>query len=950
MSKRLEELLQTSHLAGGNAAYLEALYDEYLVDPDQVPEEWRNLFSHLGGDQDLRHLPVLQKFTSLGRLNGKAAGGLSASDPLIEKQAGVLRLINAYRLRGHQQARLDPLELSPRPEVPDLNLESHGLGEADLGTLFNTGTLANDRQMPLGDLVSLLERVYCASIGVEYLHINDTAQRRWLQERLERGGGEFGFGQDEKINILQHLTMAEGLEKYLHTKYVGQKRFSLEGGESLIPLLHGMIQRTGGQGVKEVVMGMAHRGRLNVLVNILGKSPNLLFEEFEGKNESDNPFHVGDVKYHLGYSSEIDTPGGVVHLTLGFNPSHLEIIDPVVAGSARARQTRRGDFDHSEVMPILIHGDAAFAGQGVVMELLNMSQARGFQVGGTMHVVINNQIGFTLSNPLDARSTLYCTEVAKMVQAPVFHVNGDDPEAVMFCMQVASDYRMAFKKDVVIDLVCYRRLGHNEADEPSATQPMMYKKIRQLQTTRTLYAKQLQEQAVLDEAGDQKIKSEYREALDAGHPVAEIIDGPFSNPFTINWQPHLDGALSEQVDTTLTAEQLQVLGNKLLALPDGFELNSRVGKIMNDRQKMLDGELPVDWGFAENLAYASLVEDGYGLRLVGQDSGRGTFFHRHAVLHNQVDGSLHTPLKALAREPSSSNDAHQIVTIIDSLLSEEAVLGFEYGFASSDPQTLCIWEAQFGDFVNGAQVVIDQFISSGEAKWGRLCGLVMFLPHGYEGQGPEHSSARMERFLQLCAFENIQVCVPTTPAQMFHMLRRQMLRATRKPLVVMTPKSLLRNKASTSAFARLGDGQFQTVIPDRVVKQREQVERVLLCSGKVYYDIVSERQKRTDSVIPVVRIEQLYPFPRVLLGRILDDYPNVKEVVWCQEEPMNQGAWYQIKHHLQATIKPSHTLLYCGRSVSPSPAAGLLRKHNQEQEQLVTEALTPGGGIELAVE
>ncbi len=950
MSKQLEELLQSSHLAGGNAAYLEALYDEFLVDPNQVEEQWRELFSKLGGANDPRHLPILEKFTSLGRLSGKAAGGLTVSDPLIEKQAGVLRLINAYRLRGHQRARLDPLELSPRPEVPDLNLESHGLGEADLETIFNTGTLANDRQMSLADLVTLLERVYCASIGVEYLHINDTAQRRWLQERLERGGGAFDFGKDDKINILQHLAMAEGLEKYLHTKYVGQKRFSLEGGESLIPLLHGMIQRTGGQGVKEVVMGMAHRGRLNVLVNILGKSPSLLFEEFEGKNESDNPFHVGDVKYHLGYSSEIDTPGGVVHLTLGFNPSHLEIIDPVVAGSARARQTRRGDFDHSKVMPILIHGDAAFAGQGVVMELLNMSQARGFQVGGTMHVVINNQIGFTLSNPLDARSTLYCTEVAKMVQAPVFHVNGDDPEAVMFCMQIASDYRMAFKKDVVIDLVCYRRLGHNEADEPSATQPMMYKKIRQLETTRSLYAKQLLDQAVLDEAGDQQIKSEYREALDAGHPVAEIIDGPFSNPFTINWQPHLDGTLSEQVDTTLSAEQLQVLGSKLLALPDGFALNSRVGKIMSDRQKMLDGELPVDWGFAENLAYASLVEDGYGLRLVGQDSGRGTFFHRHAVLHNQVDGSLHTPLKTLASEPSSSTDAHQIVTIIDSLLSEEAVLGFEYGFASSDPQTLCIWEAQFGDFVNGAQVVIDQFISSGEAKWGRLCGLVMFLPHGYEGQGPEHSSARMERFLQLCAFENIQVCVPTTPAQMFHMLRRQMLRATRKPLVVMTPKSLLRNKASTSAFARLGDGQFQTVIPDRVIKKREQVQRILLCSGKVYYDIVSERQKRPDNLMPVVRIEQLYPFPRVLLGRILDDYPNAKEVVWCQEEPMNQGAWYQIKHHLQATIKPTHTLLYCGRSVSPSPAAGLLRKHNEEQEQLVTDALTPGGGIELAVE
>ncbi|MEM1091488.1 MAG: 2-oxoglutarate dehydrogenase E1 component [Pseudomonadota bacterium] len=950
MSKRLDELLQTSHLAGGNATYLEELYDDYLVDPNGVPEQWQKVFRGLGGSNDLRHLPVLDRFATLGRQNVKAAGTFSVSDDLIEKQAGVLRLINAYRLRGHQRANLDPLELSPRPDVPDLSLATHGLNDQDLDTVFNTGTLANEHQMPLRDLVALLESVYCTSVGAEYMHITDTAQRRWLQERLERTAGRPNFSSEEKISILEHLTSAEGLEKYLHTKYVGQKRFSLEGGESLIPLLHGMIQRVGSQGVEEVVMGMAHRGRLNVLVNILGKSPALLFEEFEGKNESDDPFHVGDVKYHLGYSSELETPGGIVHITLGFNPSHLEIIDPVVAGSARARQTRRGDFAHKEVMPVLIHGDAAVAGQGVVMELFNMSQARGFQVGGTMHVVINNQIGFTLSNPLDARSTLYCTEVAKMVQAPIFHVNGDDPEAVMFCMQIASDYRMAFKKDVVIDLVCYRRLGHNEADEPAATQPVMYKKIRQLETTRALYARSLANQGILDETGDEKIKADYRDALDAGHPVAEIIDGPFANPFTINWQPHLDGVLTEQVDTTVSNERLQQLGEQLLTLPEGFVLHSRVQRIMDDRRKMLAGDLPVDWGFAENLAYASLIEEGYGLRLVGQDSGRGTFFHRHAVLHNQNDGELHTPLESFARGPESADEAHQIVTIIDSLLSEEAVLGFEYGFASSDPRTLCIWEAQFGDFVNGAQVVIDQFISSGEAKWGRLSGLVMFLPHGYEGQGPEHSSARLERFMQLCAFDNIQVCVPTTPAQMFHMLRRQMIRATRKPLVVMTPKSLLRNKASTSAFARLGDGQFQTVIPDRVVKQHEQVERILLCSGKVYYDIVSERQKREDSLMPVIRVEQLYPFPRVLLGRLLADYPNAKEVVWCQEEPMNQGAWYQIKHHLQATIKDHQTLLYCGRSVSPSPAAGRLRKHVQEQEALVAEALTPGGGIELAVE
>ena len=951
MSNFLEELRASSHLSGGNAAYVEGLYEDFLADPASVSDHWRGWFEANLDRRDVSHRDVIERFEEMGRGNGHAlAGHLHRIDSIeAEKQAQVLRLINAYRVRGHQRAHLDPLGLSHRPKVPDLNLANHGLTEADLDSVFNTGSVVGPHEMKLRDLVSLLKTVYCSSIGAEYMHIMDSDQRAWLQQRLEGPAGKFGFTPAQKRNTLDHLIAAEGLEKYLHTKYVGQKRFSLEGGEVLIPLLHGVIQRVGGQGVNEVVMGMAHRGRLNVLVNILGKSPQMLFDEFEGKKEAESPFHSGDVKYHLGFSSEMETPGGRVHVTLGFNPSHLEIVDPVVVGSSRARQTRRGDFGHHEVMPILIHGDAAFAGQGVVMELFNMSQARGFQVGGTLHIIVNNQIGFTTSHPLDTRSTLYCTEVAKMVQAPILHVNGDDPDAVMACMEIASDFRMEFQKDVVIDLVCYRRHGHNEADEPSATQPVMYQTIRKLPTTVSIYTDRLKSEGVIDDEGVRNLIHMYRDALDEGHPVAEVIEGPFTNPFTIDWTPHIAGTLDEEVDTTITPQRVAELAQKLLTLPEGFELHSRVQKIINDRARMASGDMRMDWGFAETMAYASLLDEGFGLRLVGQDSGRGTFFHRHAVLHNQTDASTFTPLETLARRPDQPGEPNQVATIIDSLLSEEAVLAFEYGFASSDPKTLIVWEAQFGDFVNGAQVVIDQFISSGEAKWERLCGLTMFLPHGYEGQGPEHSSARLERFLQLCAHNNIQVCVPTTPAQMFHMLRRQMLRATRKPLIVMTPKSLLRNKDSTSALDRLTDGRFQVVIPDRVVKDREAVERVVICYGKVFYDLFNERKNR-DANIPILRVEQLYPFPRKVLTKFLDQYPNVREIAWCQEEPMNQGAWYQIKHHFQAILKSECHLLYTGRPASPSPAAGLYKWHVEEQNKLVSDALTPGAGIELAEE
>jgi 2-oxoglutarate dehydrogenase E1 component len=765
------------------------------------------------------------------------------------------------------------------------------------------------------------------------VHISDTAKRRWLQERLESGQGRYDVSDPERLRILDMLTAAEGLEKYLHTRYVGQKRFSLEGGDSLISLLHETMLHAGAQGVEEVVMGMAHRGRLNVLVNIMGKSPAMLFAEFEGNQKEQNPLRSGDVKYHLGFASDIQTPGGPVHMAMAFNPSHLEIVDPVVLGSARARQVRRKDVNHDQVMPILIHGDASFSGQGVVMELFQMSETRGFAVGGTLHIVVNNQIGFTTSNPDDMRSTLYCSTIAKMVHAPIFHVNADDPEAVHHVMKIACDFRLKFKRDVVIDLVCYRRHGHNEADEPAVTQPLMYKKIRSMKTTRQKYADELLERGVIDGHTAQQLMDEYREHLDRGDQVADVETEPRTNEYAANWHDfdHVDGPCD--VDTAVPLRKIRALSTQLTTLPEGFKLHNRVERIMEDRVKMAAGEIPLDWGFAETMAYATLIDEGSRLRLVGQDSGRGTFFHRHAVLHNQLDGTIRLPLAQINPDIE--------VTVIDSLLSEEAVLGYEYGYATAAPDTLVIWEAQFGDFANGAQVVIDQFITSGEAKWGRLCGLTLLLPHGYEGQGPEHSSARLERFLQLCANQNIQVCVPSTPAQMFHLLRRQVLQPTRKPLIVMTPKSLLRSKAATSEIKVLSEGKFQQVIGDRGPGDAEEIRRVVFCSGKVYYELAEKRDAENIREVAVMRAEQLYPFPESDLRGFVNEFPNATEVVWCQEEPQNQGAWYQIRHHLQACISDRHELKYVGRPHSASPAVGYFTRHNEEQQALVNEAILP---------
>ncbi|MBS3745479.1 MAG: 2-oxoglutarate dehydrogenase E1 component [Wenzhouxiangellaceae bacterium] len=932
MTEELERKYRTSHLSGLNAAFIEDLYEEFLDDPESVPEYWRETFRGLleDADDDTRHRAIAAHFEALGRQPSGQPAAATAED---FKQAGVLRLINAYRVRGHQRAELDPLGLSERPEVPDLELDFHNLSQADLDTEFHTGSLAAPDHLKLSEIIEICKQTYCGSVGVEYMHIADTDQRRWLQQRLERASGTFEFPAEDRKRLLEKLGAAEGLEKYLHSRYVGQKRFSLEGGESLIPLCDTLIRHSGSQGIREMVIGMAHRGRLNVLVNILGKSPRDLFAEFEGKIQHDDPARSGDVKYHLGFSSDVLTPGGVMHLALAFNPSHLEIVNPVVAGSARARQNRLTDYQHEQVLPVLVHGDAALAGQGVNMELFNMSQARGFKVGGTFHIVVNNQIGFTTSNPLDARSTLYCTEVAKMVQAPIFHVNADDPEAVLFITRVAADFRREFKKDVVIDLVCYRRLGHNEADEPAATQPRMYEAIRKLDSVYKQYSKRLIDDRLVDQDRLDQWQRSFRDRLDAGETVVELADEEDALA-TVDWSPYLESDWRAEADTGMPVDSIRALSKRLTTLPEDFELHKQVQRIIEARRKMAAGDAPMDWGFAETMAYAGLLDSGYALRLVGQDSGRGTFFHRHAVLYNQEDGRYITPLSDVAE------DRHK-VAVIDSLLSEEAVLGFEYGYATGEPGTLVIWEAQFGDFVNGAQVVIDQFITSGEAKWGRLCGLVMYLPHGYEGQGPEHSSARLERFMQLCSDNNIQVCVPTLPSQMFHMIRRQMLRPYRKPLVVFTPKSLLRHRDSVSSLEDLASGEFRVVIDDPEQPEPDNVKRLVFCAGKVYFDIAKARADADDSFndVAVVRVEQLYPFPREELTEIVERYAGAKQVVWCQEEPMNQGAWFQIRHHLQACIGDSQSLRYAGRKASASPAVGYYQVHIEQQKRLVEQAL-----------
>jgi len=928
----------SSHMAGGNATYIEEMYEAYLDDAQSVSDEWRSIFENLpkldGVEVETKHSLVRDQFRNLAALGPAARAGSGASQSSTsgsdEKQVKVLQLINAFRFRGHQHANLDPLELWKQPRVRDLELSYHNLSEKDFDTTYNVGSYAIGKEsMLLGELFASLNRTYCGSIGTEYMHITDTEQKRWVQHHLESVQAKPEISREEKISILKGLVAADGMEKYLGSKFPGAKRFSLEGGDALVPMLKGLINHAGSKGTKEVVIGMAHRGRINTLVNVLGKNPSVLFDEFSGKH--DDSLGAGDVKYHAGYSSDFATPGGNLHLALAFNPSHLEIVNPVVIGSVRARLDRRGCTDGSLVLPITIHGDAAIAGQGVVQETFNMSQTRGFQVGGTVRIVINNQVGFTTSKKEDARSTQYCTDIAKMVQAPIFHVNSDDPEAVLFVTKLALDYRNQFKRDVVIDLVCYRRHGHNEADEPNATQPLMYQKIKVHPVPRKIYADQLIAEGSIEAHEVKKLVSDYRAALDHGACVVE--EWRPMTEHSVDWSPYLGHDWDVKYDSAISVEKIKELGKKLCTFPDDHILQSRVAKLYKDREAMVNGEKALDWGMAENLGYAAIVDGGSHIRMTGQDSGRGTFFHRHAVLHNQTDGSAYMPLANL-------HDKQGKMEIYDSVLSEAAVVAFEFGYATAEPGTLTIWEAQFGDFANGAQVVIDQFLSSGEAKWGRLCGLTMLLPHGYEGQGPEHSSARLERFLQMCADHNWQVCVPSTPAQVFNMLRRQALRPMRKPLIVMSPKSLLRHPLAVSSIEELAEGVFHNVIDEIDDISPSKVKRVVMCSGKVYYDLLEQRRKNEQTDVAIIRIEQLYPFPHEEIGQVVSKFKHVKDWVWCQEEPQNQGAWYCSQHHFWSSLPVPATLTYAGRQASASPAVGYISVHNQQQKDLVDDALT----------
>ncbi|RMW98616.1 2-oxoglutarate dehydrogenase E1 component [Allofranklinella schreckenbergeri] len=943
-----------THLFGSNAPYVEEMYENYLADPTSIPESWREYFDALQNtpaadgtfSRDVPHQPVINAFAERARQGVTQVVVASGADTEMgRKRTAVQQLIAAYRNVGQRWADLDPLKRTPRPHIPEMEPAFYGLADADLETVFNTSnTFFGKDTMTLRELLNALRETYTTTIGAEYMYLTDQTQKRWWQEKLESARTNPHLNAEQKKHVLKQLTAAEGLERFLHTKYVGQKRFSLEGGESFIVAIDALVEAAGVAGVQEVVIGMAHRGRLNVLVNALGKMPADLFAEFEHTAPEDLP--AGDVKYHQGFSSDVPTAGGPVHLTLAFNPSHLEIVNPVVEGSVRSRMDRRGDPQGKQVLPVLVHGDAAIAGQGVVQETLAMSQTRGYTTGGTVHFVINNQIGFTTSDPRDTRSTYYCTDVVKMVEAPVLHVNADDPEAVVLATHLALEYRMTFGRDVVVDIICFRKLGHNEQDTPMLTQPLMYKKIAQHPGTRKVYADKLIAQGVLDADGPEEMIRAYRAVLEHGKNTVEPVLTNFKRQYAVDWAPYRS-KWTDEADTAIPLSEWKRLAERLTTLPETVTPHQLVKKVYTDRAAMGRGEIPVDWGMGEGMAFASLVASGYPIRLSGEDSGRGTFSHRHSVIHDQnraaYDEGVYIPLQNIAE-----NQAPFVV--IDSILSEEAVLGFEYGYASNDPHSLVIWEAQFGDFLNGAQVVVDQFIASGEVKWGRLNGLTMMLPHGYEGQGPEHSSARIERFMQLAADTNMQLVQPTTASQIFHLLRRQVLRPLRIPLVIFTPKSLLRNKDATSPISEFTEGRFRTVIGEQneaILAKADKVKRLIACSGKVYYDLVKKREELGEDNVAIIRIEQLYPFPHKAFGAEVKRFPNAKEIVWCQDEPQNQGAWFFVQHYIYENMLSGQKLGYAGRAASASPAVGYAHLHQEQQKALVKAAFARLKGFVL---
>ncbi len=942
-----------TYLFGGNAPYVEEMYENYLANPGSVPDSWREYFDALqhvpavdgSNAKDVPHLPVINAFAERAKAGGTKVVVASTDAEMGRKRTAVQQLIAAYRNVGARWADLDPLKRAERPVIPELEPSFYGFADADQETVFDTSnTFFGKDKMPLRELINALRETYCGTIGSEYMYASEQNQKRWWQQKLESIRSKPAFNADKKKRILDRLTAAEGLERFLHTKYVGQKRFSLVGGESFIAAMDELINDAGTRGVQEVVIGMAHRGRLNVLVNTLGKMPADLFAEFDHTAPEDLP--AGDVKYHQGFSSDVSTAGGPVHLSLAFNPSHLEIVNPVVEGSVRSRMDRRADPHGKQVLAVLVHGDAAFAGQGVNQETLALSETRGYSTGGTVHIIINNQIGFTTSDPRDLRSTLYCTDIVKMIESPVLHVNGDDPEAVCLAMQLALDFRMEFCKDVVVDIVCFRKLGHNEQDTPMLTQPLMYKKIAQHPGTRKLYADKLATQGLGETLGDDMVKA-YRAAMDAGKHTIDPVLTNFKSKYAVDWSPFLGKTWTDAGDTAIPMTEWKRLAEKITTIPETVTPHMLVKKVYDDRAAMGRGEVNVDWGMGEHMAFASLVASGYPVRLSGEDCGRGTFTHRHAVIHDQKrekwDEGTYVPLQNVAE-----NQAPFVV--IDSILSEEAVLAFEYGYASNDPNTLVIWEAQFGDFANGAQVVIDQFIASGEVKWGRVNGITLMLPHGYEGQGPEHSSARLERFMQLAADANMQIVQPTTASQIFHVLRRQMVRNLRKPLVIFTPKSLLRNKDATSPLSEFTKGGFQTVLGDQdvgVAKNSAKVKRVIACSGKVYYDLVKKRTEAERNDVAIIRVEQLYPFPHKAFAAELKKYPGATDIVWCQDEPQNQGAWFFIQHNIHENMLEGQKLGYAGRAASASPAVGYAHLHQDQQKGLIDAAFAKLKGFVL---
>ncbi|MEN9831178.1 MAG: 2-oxoglutarate dehydrogenase component [Pseudomonadota bacterium] len=941
-----------TYLFGGNAPYVEEMYENYLTNPGSVPDSWREYFDALqhvpavdgSSAKDVPHLPVINAFAERAKQGGTKVVMASADAEMGRKRTAAQQLIAAYRNVGQRWADLDPLKRTERPDIPELEPAFYGFTDSDQETVFDTSnTFFGKNAMPLRELLNALRATYCGTLGAEFMYTTDQTEKRWWQQKLESIRSKPNFNADQKKHILDRLTAAEGLERFLHTKYVGQKRFSLEGGETFIAAIDELIQSAGEKGVQEIVIGMAHRGRLNVLVNTMGKLPKDLFAEFDHTAPEDLP--AGDVKYHQGFSSDISTRGGPVHLSLAFNPSHLEIVNPVVEGSVRARMDRRADPKGKQVLPVLVHGDAAFAGQGVNQETLALAQTRGYSTGGTVHIIINNQIGFTTSDPRDMGSTVYCTDIVKMVEAPVLHVNADDPEAAVLAMQIALEYRMTFNKDVVLDIICFRKLGHNEQDTPSLTQPLMYKKIGAHPGTRKLFADRLAAQGLGDTLGDDMVKA-CRAALDAGkHTDSDPVLTNFKTQFSVDWAPFLNQKWTDAGSTALPLAEWKRISEKITTLPSNVTPHQLVKNVYDNRAAMGRGDMPVDWGMGEHMAFASLVASGYPVRLSGEDCGRGTFTHRHAVIHDQNrekwDIGTYVPLQNVAE-----NQAPFVV--IDSILSEEAVLGFEYGYASNDPNTLVIWEAQFGDFANGAQVVIDQFIASGEVKWGRVNGLTLMLPHGYEGQGPEHSSARLERFMQLAADTNMQIVQPTTASQIFHVLRRQMIRNLRKPLIIFTPKSLLRNKDATSPLSEFTKGGFQTVIPENKTLKADKVKRVLICSGKVYYDLVKKREELGADDTTILRAEQLYPFPHKAFATELKKYPNATELVWTQDEPQNQGAWFFVQHYIHENMIEGQRLGYSGRAASASPAVGYSHLHQEQQKALVDGAFGKIKGFVLS--